>query len=366
VTFVQPSANPSRCLVTGGSGFIGRHLVSALVARGHCVRVYDCSQPVGWSPGVEYVRGSILDRAGVMRALDGIDCVYHLAAIAHLWRPQADDFDTVNRGGTEIVLAAAADRRIRRFIHCSTETVLLPPRRGTGTVDETMSPRLADMAGPYTRSKYLAERAALSAAARGLPVVIVNPTLPIGSGDRDFTPPTAMLALYLLTSSPFFLDCLLNLVDVRDVAIGMILAAERGCVGERYILGGENIRLRELASGLGHLAGRGARKLNVPAPVALAAGFLGEWISNTFTHRSPIATAEGVRLALRSAPFDNGKARRELGYAPRPVQQALTDAAAWIFATIAAEAATKPGRGSATLALGRRQSAHLAALRVNK
>jgi dihydroflavonol-4-reductase len=332
VRLFRSGMDGSRTLVTGGSGFIGRHLVSALLARGHFVRIYDCAAPTEAPAGTEFVRGSVLDQAGLERALDGIDCVFHLAGIAHLWTPHPHDFDTVNRHGTEVVLAAAAEARVGRFVHCSTETVLLQ-RRGAGTLDETAGPGLDDMAGPYTRSKFLAERAALRAAQDGLPVVVVNPTLPIGGGDRDFTPPTAMMAHYLLRSSPFFLDCMLNLVDVRDVATGMVLAAERGRSGERYILGGENRSLRQIATTLGRIGGRSSLKLSVPAPIALATGWVSEWISDRVTRRVPIATAEGVRLALRSAPFDSRKARTELGYAPRPLQDAIADAAAWILGT---------------------------------
>jgi dihydroflavonol-4-reductase len=322
---------PARSLVTGGTGFIGRHVVSALLRRGDFVRVLDCAVPFEPLPGVEFIHGSILDCDAVDRALDGIDNVFHLAAIAHLWTPDVAAFDVVNRQGTETMLAAAADRRVRRFVHCSTETVLLPPRGAERAVDEATALTLADMAGPYSRSKYLAEQAAIAAARDGLPVVIVNPTLPIGRGDRRFTPPTAMLALYLRGTSRFFLDCVLNLVDVRDVAAGMLLAGERGRPGERYILGGENMWLRQVATMLGRMSGRETRKWSVPGALALAAGHVGEWVADNITHRPPIANAEGVRLALRSAHFDNAKARRELGYAPRPVLDAMKNAASWIL-----------------------------------
>jgi dihydroflavonol-4-reductase len=331
--------------VTGGSGFIGRHLVSALVRRGDFVRVLDSAVPVEPSPGVEFIRGSILDRAAVGRALDGIDCVFHLAAIAHLWTPEAGAFDAVNRQGTETMLSMAAARPVRRFVHCSTEAVLMPPRGAPQVVDEATALTLADMAGPYTRSKYLAEQAAIAAARDGLPVVIVNPTLPIGRGDRSFTPPTAMMALYLLRTSRFFLDCVLNLVDVRDIAAGMLLAAEHGRPGERYVLGGENMWLRQVAAMLGRMRGRETRKCSVPGALALASGHLGEWVADTITRRPPIVTAEGVRLALRSAPLDNAKARRELGYAPRPVQDAIKNAASWILSTFPPDSRVPVARG---------------------
>jgi len=327
---------PARSLVTGGSGFIGRQLVAALLGRGDSVRVLDCAMPFEPLPGVDFVQGSILDRATLRRALDGVDCVYHLAAIAHLWTPDVGAFDAVNRRGTETLLSAAADSQVRRVVHCSTEAVLMLPRAAR-MIDEAAPATLGDMAGPYTRSKYLAEQAAVAAARGGFPVVIVNPTLPIGSGDRRVTPPTAMMALYLLGKSRFFLNCVLNLVDVRDVAAGMLLAAERGRPGERYILGGENMWLRQVATMLGRMRGRETRLWSVPGPLALASGHLCEWAADNVTHKMPAVTAEGVRLALRSAPIDNTKARRELGYAPRPVLDAMTTAASWILSALPAD-----------------------------
>ena len=316
----------SRALVTGGSGFIGQYLVSALLARGHFVRVLDPSPPADPWAEVDHVAGSILDPAVVLRALAGIDCVYHLAGIPHLWTARRGDFDLVNRQGTEMMLSAAVAQRITRFVHCSSEATLFGPRNGRDMIDETVSLDLHDMAGPYSRSKLGAEQAALAAADQGLNVVVVNPTIPVGPGDRNHTPPTAML-LHFMAGGSFFLNCTMNLVDVRDVATGMILAAERGRVGERYILGGENIPLAQLLNAVT----RGARRsVSVPGPVALAAAGLSEWIATNVTHRMPVATVEGVRLALRSGALDSGKAQRELGYLPHAIAEALSETTAWL------------------------------------
>lgn len=317
-------------LVTGGSGFIGGHLVTALAERGERVRVLDVAPPEALPPGVTVVQGSVLDRAAVERALDGVDRVFHLAAVAQLWHRDRSVFERVNRGGTRTVLEAAAQAGVRRFVHCSTESVLAAGGGGR-PVDERSDPGLEAMAGPYCRSKYLAERDALAAAAAGLPLVVVNPTAPIGPGDRGPTPPTAMLRLFLDGGPRLILDCTLNLVHARDVADGMILAAERGTVGERYILGGGDVRLSDLAARLDRMAGRRPRRRwTVSPPLALAAATVDEWISDHLSHRPPRAPVTGVRLALAATGVDGGKAARDLGYRPRPLDEALADAVAWL------------------------------------
>jgi len=313
-------------LVTGGCGFIGRHLVETLRARGNDVRVLDTAPPAGETAGVDWRRGSILDVSDLASAMQGVNCVYHLAGIAHLWIRERHAFDHINRQGAEMLVRAAKAEGVRRVVHCSTESILLPRRRKGGLIDESEPPALADMAGPYTRSKYLGEQVALAAARNGMDVVVVNPTIPIGSGDRNMTPPAEMLALFLSGGSPFFLDCVLNLVDVRELAEGIALAGERGRSGERYILGGENVALRELLPELERLSGRRMPKRAVPALLALAAGSISGFIADRITGTPPVATREGVALALRSAPFDSGKAQRELGYAASPIGRALTEA----------------------------------------
>jgi nucleoside-diphosphate-sugar epimerase len=312
-------------VVTGGCGFIGQHLVAALSVRGDAVRVLDTTDPKRPTAGVDYIRASVADRAAVEAALDGVDCVYHLAGIAHLWRRDKDDFDHVNRRGTEVVLKAAAAKKIGRVVHCSTESILLPRRRNGVAVDESAAPTLDDMPGPYTRSKYRGEHAALVAAKGGMDVVVVNPTVPVGDGDHNATPPTAMLSLFLAGGSPFFLDCVLNLVDVRDLADGILRAGDNGRAGERYILGGDNVAMRELLPVLEEKSGRPMPRRSIPATVALATGIVAGLIADKVTRTRPIVTREGVEIALRSAPFDSSKAKRELGYAPRPIDQALTE-----------------------------------------
>ena len=326
-----------RTLVTGGNGFIGRHLVAQLEARGDRIRVLDVARPYDDSKDVEFLHGSILDEALLTRAMTNVQHVYHLAGIAHLWVREKADLELINARGTQMVLRAATAQRIERFVHCSTESILLPKAPAQDALlDENASPPYADMAGPYTRSKHLAEQAALAAARGGLDVRIVNPTVPIGANDQNMTPPAAMLAMFLAGRSPVFLDCILNLVDVGDVAAGMILSAERGRAGERYILGGENMSLRELLGLVELISGRPMPKRALPPSMALAAAAVAEWVADRVTGRRPLATREGVRLALRSAPFDSRKARSELGYAPRPIQNALAETLQWLSARASA------------------------------
>lgn len=321
-------------LVTGGSGFIGGHLVAALAARGERVRILDRQEPPHDRPtGVEFHHGSILDAAAVARALEGAVQVYHLAAVATLWDRDPTVFDRVNRQGTMAVLdAAARTPGLRRFLHCSTEAVMIghpPPRRPPQRLDESADPGPEALAGAYCRSKYLAEKDALAAAAQGLPVVVVNPTAPIGPGDRLPTPPNAMLRLFRRGGPRLILDCVLNLVDVRDVAQGMILAMEGGRIGERYILGGTDVGLGDLAQRIDRLCGRPPlRRYPVPPALALGAARVEEWLSDHVTRRPPTAPVTGVRLALGGGGFDSGKAMRELGYTVRPLDASLRAALA--------------------------------------
>lgn len=321
-------------LVTGGSGFIGRHLVTALRAGGASVRILDLAPADDLDAGVEFVPGSILDAQHLDAAMKDVRRVYHLAGIAKLWSRDRADFERINAEGTTMVLRAAAAHHVERVVHCSTEAILLPKHRGDGApIDETGQPALSDMPGPYTRSKLRAEQSVAAAAQRGLNALIVNPTVPIGPGDHNLTPPAAMLSMFLNGQSPAYLDCVLNLVDVRDVAAGMVLAAERGRTGERYILGGENLALRDLLILLERISARPMPKRAVPPWLALASAAVTESVADYLTRRTPAATREGVRLALRSGPFDSRKARDELDYAPRPLQDALVDAVAWLSST---------------------------------
>lgn len=312
-------------LVTGGSGFIGQHLVEALRARGQRVRVLDVRPPATANADVEYVHGSVLDGAAVDAALSGVDQVYHLAGLPGMWVANKRDFHDVNFRGTEIVLAAAMKRGVSRFLHCSTESILFPYANLNGVAaEEALQPADA-MPGAYTRSKSLAEHHAAKAAASGFPLVIGTPTMPIGPADHNLTPPTAMLWYFLQKKVQPHLDFLVNLVDVRDVAMGLVLTMERGRIGQRYILGGDCVRLGQILRMMSAMSGRRQYPVVVPGKIAELSAIMLESISDHITHRPPNGTAEGVRIALAASDLSIGKARNELGYAPRAIEPVLRE-----------------------------------------
>lgn len=318
-------------LVTGGCGFIGNHLVDQLVARGYRVRVLDCVEPPRRRSEVEYYLGSVLDADLVKNAVRGVNHLYHLAANPNLWTRHKEDFIRVNLEGTKVALSEAERWGVERIVYTSTESILKASRRnGHERIDETVIRTLDDMPGPYCRSKFLAEQAALNAAHRGVPVVVVNPTLPVGPGDYRLTPPTRMLLDFLNGATFAYLECELNFIDVRDVAIGHIHAAERGRVGERYILGNENLKLSELLGLLRELTGLPMPKRRVSYPTAFVTAAISEFIADRVTRRPPLAPLTGVRLVKFPARFDSRKAVTELELPQTPVRTSIADAVNWL------------------------------------
>jgi dihydroflavonol-4-reductase len=320
----------TRVLVTGGSGFIGKHLVAELIAKGQQVTVLDLQPPPRNLPQIEHVSGSVLDRDLVYRAMDGIEQVYHLAGLPGMWLPRKADFQAVNFGGTEIVIETARKRGVKRLLHCSTESILFRASPSVGPVpDDALLPD--DMPGPYTRSKMLADRFAMQAAASGYPVVIGCPTMPIGPYDHNVTPPTTMLRYFLDRRLQLHLDFVVNLVDVRDAAEGLILAMERGQPGHRYVLGGESMPLSRILELMAEISGRRVRRIRVNGKVAEMVTAVLEFIADHVTRRPPSGTAEGVRIALRAGALSIEKAQRELGYAPGPVEPVLRETIAHLL-----------------------------------
>jgi dihydroflavonol-4-reductase len=316
-------------LVTGGCGFIGRHLTTLLAERGYQVRVLDLQEWPDAPAGVEIRKGSILDQATMDGAVAGMQLVFHLAANPNLWAPDPRTFHAVNYEGTCRVLEAAAKAGVERIVYTSTESILKNVRARNGEasalIDESVELAIDDVWGAYCRSKYLAECEARRAAKAGLPVVIVNPTMPVGPGDGLITPPTRMLLGFLNGATPAYLDCEFNLVDARDAANGHLLAAERGRIGERYILGGENLALGHVLDLLREMTGLPIARARVPYTLAYVAGWISEGLSR-LTKRPPVAPLTGVVLARSSMAFDCRKARRELGWHTRPLRQSLQDA----------------------------------------
>ena len=316
----------TRALVTGGSGFIGQHLVSELMARGLKVRVLDVLLPTRALPDVDYVQGSVLDQRLVQDVMTDVDQVYHLAGLPGMWKADKADFHAVNFIGTENILGEARRRGIAKFLHCSTESILFRATQPDDVAAEDAALAVEEMPGPYTRSKMLADRLALQAAESGFPVIVGCPTMPIGPHDRNLTPPTAMLQHFLGDGRfQMYLDFIVNLVDVRDVAIGLILAMEKGRVGQRYLLGGDCVPLSRILALMASVSGR--RKMFIPVPGLLAqlAALFIEFKADHITRRTPSATVEGVRIARRASALSIEKAQRELGYAPRPVDSVLRE-----------------------------------------
>ncbi|MHA1528009.1 MAG: NAD-dependent epimerase/dehydratase family protein [Alphaproteobacteria bacterium] len=316
-------------LVTGAGGFLGGHVVAALAAGGEAVRALDIAFPAALPAEVERIDGSILDQAALAGALAGAGAVIHCAAIADLWAPSRWAYDRVNMRGTCEVLIAARGAGAR-VVHVSSYVTLIGGEdQGEATLDETVELTPTDMLGPYPRSKREAELAVLSAARMGQDAVIVLPSAPVGPGDHRLTPPSRMIRDLAAGKTPAVLDCLLNLVDVRALAEGIIAARDRGRGGERYLLTGEDLTMAELAAKVAELAGVAAPRFQVPHWLALAAARAEAGVS-ALTGRPPKAPLTGVRLAARRVRFDNAKARAELGFSPPPVDRALADAVAWM------------------------------------
>jgi dihydroflavonol-4-reductase len=335
-------------LVTGASGFVGSHVARQLVAAGDTVRVLvRRSSRLEFLDDlpVERVEGDLRDAGSIARAMKGVQRVFHVAADYRLWaRDPAEIYDS-NVGGTRRLLEAAVRESVSRIVYTSTVATIAVSHGANDALPDESTPATVDqMIGHYKRSKFLAEAEAKKAAAAGAPVVIVNPTTPVGPGDWKPTPTGRIMVDFLNGKMPAYVDTGLNLVAVEDVAAGHLQAAERGRVGERYLLGARNMTLKQILEALAAITGRSAPRVRLPHAVALAAGYADEWLSRLLG-RDPRIPVEGVKMSRHRMFVATGKAERELGFAPGPVEAALERAVKWYqeHGYVRGRAATKSG-----------------------
>jgi dihydroflavonol-4-reductase len=319
-----------KTLVTGATGFLGSHVARQLAGRGRQVRVLvRPSSDTRALEGLEAERftGDLRDAASLDRALAGVTCVFHVAADYRLWARNPREIYESNVTGTQNLLEAARRAGVEKFVYTSTVATMAVPRKG-GLPDESTQSSIAEMIGHYKRSKFEAEQCALRAADAGLPVVIVNPTTPVGPGDWKPTPTGKIIVDFLNGRLPGYVDTGLNFVPVEDCAAGHLLAAEHGRVGERYILGSRNLTLKEVLDMLAAISGRRAPRWKFPHALAYMAGFAGQVVSGALG-REPQIPLEGVRMARHKMFVNASKATRELGFSAGPIEGSLERAVRW-------------------------------------
>jgi dihydroflavonol-4-reductase len=318
----------TKTLVTGGTGFIGRAVVVELLGAGREVRVLARHPEAVGGLKVEVAQGDLRDPVSLASAVKGCDWVFHVAADYRLWVPDPEVMYAVNVQGTRDLLHAAAEAGVARVVYTSTVGALGNPGDGTPGTEETPV-SLADMVGHYKRSKFLAEGIVLDYAHQGLPVVLVHPSAPVGPGDSRPTPTGRIIVDYLQGRMPAYLETGLNLVHVRDVAQGHLLAEEKGRVGEKYILGNQNLSLSEIFRMLAEITCIPAPRVRLPYWPILALSYLDEFWATQVSHKPPRMPVAGVKMAKKFMYFDSSKAIRELGLPQTPVRQALQEAVAW-------------------------------------
>lgn len=319
-----------KILVTGASGFVGSAVARRVLREGHQLRALvrkdsDHSNLLGLD--AQIVEGDLTRPLSLQRACDGCDVLFHVAADYRLWAPHPAQLYQTNVDGTRSLLNAARLAEVPRIVYTSSVATLGIPGDGRPG-DENTAVALNDMIGHYKRSKFLAEALVREFADEGLPVVIVNPSTPVGPRDIKPTPTGRIVRDAIAGRLPAYVDTGLNVVHVDDVAMGHWLALRHGQVGERYILGGENLSLREMLTEIAAIAGRTPPRWRLPHAVVMPVAYLAQaWARMTGTR--PIATVEEVRMAKKHMFFSSAKAERALGYAPRPARLALEDAVSW-------------------------------------
>jgi dihydroflavonol-4-reductase len=322
-------------LVTGATGFVGSAVTRQLLARGHTVRVL--ARPGGDRRNiaglpVEIAEGDLRDPEACRRALVGIRDLFHVAADYRLWVRDPRAMYATNIDATVALIRAAADVGVSRIVYTSS-VATLGFRPDDTPSDETTPVSLDEMIGPYKRSKFLAEEAMRRMAREeGLPIIIVNPSTPIGPRDVRPTPTGRIVVEAAAGRIPVFVDTGLNVVHVDDVAAGHILAHERGKPGERYVLGGDNLRLEQILVTIARCVGRKPPRIKLPAAVVMPVAYASEALATVNRRWEPFITVTGVKLAKKPMFFSSAKAERELAYSARPAEEALADAIAWFVA----------------------------------
>jgi dihydroflavonol-4-reductase len=322
-----------KALVTGGTGFIGANIILRLLREGISVRALvrqgaDKRNIAGLD--IEICEGNLLDESSLNRGLEGCELVFHAAADYRLWTRDPAAMYAVNVTGTRNLLAAALRTGASRVVYTSSVGTLGNPGNGAPGREDTPV-TLADMPGNYKKSKFMAEREAETFLQAGLPLVIVNPTTPVGPYDIKPTPTGRIIVDFMNGKMPAYLDTGLNLIDVDECARGHLLAAQKGRIGEKYILGGANISLCELFAMLEEITGITAPKFRLPYYPVLMAAWLNAALSR-ITGKEPLIPLEGVQMAAKFMYFDSSKAEQELGLERKPVKDALLGAVRWFRA----------------------------------
>ena len=321
-------------LLTGGTGFVGAHIARLLVERGDRIRVLcreNSDRSLLVDHDVEWQIGDLGDSESLKRAVEGCRKVYHCAADYRLFARKPAQMYSINVDGTESLLEACRSQGVEKIVYTSSVAALAVPNPGRVS-DESSVTTVKKVVGHYKRSKFLAQELVLEAAAAGLPVVLVNPSTPVGPGDIKPTATGKIVVDFLNGRMPAYLETGLNLVPVEDVARGHLLAEKLGKNGRLYILGHLNMTLREILEMLQAITGLKAPKLKIPYPVAWTAGWVDTIVEGYLLGRDPQIPIEGVKMARRKMFFDSQRAHRELGFQPGSVKSALTRAVDWFVA----------------------------------
>ncbi len=323
----------TKTLITGATGFVGSAVVRELLRKGHQVRAMvrpdSDRRNLAGLPPVEVVAGDLKNRNSLAIALKGCEALFHVAADYRLWVPRPKEMYLTNVLGTRNIMEAAVNTGVTRIVYTSSVATLGLKEDGS-PADENVPVAFKDMIGHYKRSRFLAEAEVFSMIKeRGLPAVIVNPSTPIGPRDIKSTPTGQMILQAASGKMPAYVDTGLNLVHVDDVARGHLLAYEAGRVGERYILGAQNMTLKKILFELSAVTGYPKPKVRLPHNLVLPVAYIVETLARLTGHENPMLTVDGIRLAKKQMFFSQQKAKRELGFRPRPVKEALEDAVAW-------------------------------------